>query len=81
LYPDQLKWENGAITTYGKHRVIPKAASTISTDLRGSMALVIGALLAEGESVVENVEMALRGYNKLEQKLNQLGVKIATIEE
>jgi UDP-N-acetylglucosamine 1-carboxyvinyltransferase len=76
LYPNQLKWEKGSITTYGKHRITPKAAHVTSTDLRGSMALVMAALLAEGETVVENVEMALRGYNKLEHKLNQLGVKI-----
>src|SRR5690606_21928289 len=79
LYPGQLRWEKGAITTFGKHRATSQSASTTSTDLRGSMALVIAALLAEGESVVENVEMALRGYNKLEHKLNQLGVKITTI--
>lgn len=79
LYPDQLKWEKGSITTQGKHRITPNAARVTSTDLRGSMALVMGALLAEGESVVENVEMALRGYNKLEQKLNQLGVEITTL--
>ncbi len=38
-----------------------------STDLRGSMALVLAALLAKGNSKVHNVEMALRGYNKLKK--------------
>lgn len=78
FYPEQLKWEKGAITTYGKYKVTPKNANAVSTDLRGSMALVIAALLAEGESTIENVEMALRGYNKLEEKLNKLGVTIKT---
>lgn len=78
FYPEQLKWEKGAITTFGKHKVTPKNANAVSTDLRGSMALVIAALLAEGESTIENVEMALRGYNKLEEKLNKLGVTIKT---
>lgn len=78
FYPEQLKWEKGAITTFGKYKVTPKNANAVSTDLRGSMALVIAALLAEGESTIENVEMALRGYNKLEEKLNRLGVTIKT---
>lgn len=78
FYPEQLKWEKGAITTFGKYKVTPKNANAVSTDLRGSMALVIAALLTEGESTIENVEMALRGYNKLEEKLNKLGVTIKT---
>lgn len=78
FYPEQLKWEKGAITTFGEYKVTPKNANAVSTDLRGSMALVIAALLAEGESTIENVEMALRGYNKLEEKLNKLGVTIKT---
>ena len=43
------------------------------------MALVIAALLADGESVIENVEMALRGYNNLEKKLKDLGVTIEIV--
>lgn len=78
FYPEQLKWEKGAITTFGQYGVIPNNANAVSTDLRGSMALVIAALLAKGESTIENVEMALRGYNKLEEKLNKLGVTIKT---
>jgi UDP-N-acetylglucosamine 1-carboxyvinyltransferase len=40
------------------------------------MALVLGALLAEGESTIKKVEMALRGYNNLQEKLQKLGVEI-----
>ncbi|MFD2036803.1 UDP-N-acetylglucosamine 1-carboxyvinyltransferase [Belliella marina] len=76
LYPNMLKWEKGAITTFGKHNISPNASKVESTDLRGSMALVIGALLSPGETEISNVEMALRGYNKLEQKLSKLGVRI-----
>lgn len=78
FYPNQLKWEKGAITTFGKNNVVPSNAEATSTDLRGSMALVIAALLAEGESTIDNVEMALRGYNKLESKLAKLGIQIKT---
>lgn len=80
FYPEQLEWRKGAITTFGRKNVSPKCAEAISTDLRGSMALVIAALLADGESTIKNVEMALRGYNKLEQKLGKLGVNIDTFK-
>jgi UDP-N-acetylglucosamine 1-carboxyvinyltransferase len=40
------------------------------------MAVVIAALLAEGDSTINQVEMALRGYNNLEQKLKGLNVSI-----
>ncbi|WP_418637614.1 UDP-N-acetylglucosamine 1-carboxyvinyltransferase [Winogradskyella sp.] len=81
FYPEQLEWEKGAITTFGTNKIKPKSAIAISTDLRGSMALVIAALLTEGESRIENVEMALRGYNKLESKLASLGVIISTTKK
>lgn len=81
LYPQQISWITGAITTSGKHGVLPKNAEVLSTDLRGSMALVIGALLGEGISTIYNVEMALRGYNKLEEKLKKLGIIIQVQKE
>ncbi|MCD0486869.1 UDP-N-acetylglucosamine 1-carboxyvinyltransferase [Pedobacter sp. MC2016-14] len=74
FYQNGLKWETGAITTFGNSEVL--AAEATSTDLRGSMALVMAALLAKGESTIHNVEMALRGYNNLELKLKQLGINI-----
>ena len=76
FFPGQLKWERGLITTYGKRHNKPVATAAKSTDLRGSMAVVMAALLAQGTSNVSNVEMALRGYNKLEEKLATLGVSI-----
>lgn len=72
-YPQGLEWETGKITTRGPRA--PIAAVTESTDLRGSMALVIAALLADGTSRVKDVDMALRGYNDLDMKLAQLGVR------
>jgi UDP-N-acetylglucosamine 1-carboxyvinyltransferase len=45
-------------------------------DLRGGAALVIAGLMAEGFTVVENVEYIERGYEKFEDKLQQLGAAI-----
>lgn len=56
-------------------RATLQAANTISTDLRGSMALIMAAICAEGTSNVADVELALRGYNNLAGKLERLGIK------
>ncbi len=74
FYPLGLQWKPGSITTYGNKKL--QGAEANSTDLRGSMALVLAALLAKGTSKVHNVEMALRGYNNLKSKLQSLGISI-----
>jgi len=51
-----------------------KGANARSTDLRGSMALIMAAICAEGTSHISDVELALRGYNNLASKLENLGV-------
>ena len=73
-----METEPGKITTRGPGTF--KAGEVTSTDLRGSMALVMAALCAEGTSTVNDVEMALRGYNNLAKKLSSLGIDI-TIQE
>ena len=40
------------------------------------MALVMAALCADGRSVIDDVQMALRGYNNLQRKLAELGIHI-----
>lgn len=62
----------GRITIRGKAKL--KGATAKSTDLRGSMALIMAAICAEGDSCVEGIELALRGYNELPKKLAALGV-------
>jgi len=69
-----LDAETGKITIGGPARFVPGVVD--STDLRGSMAVVIAALCADGQSEIHNVHMALRGYDNLEGKLRNLGVDI-----
>ena len=52
-----------------------------STDLRGSMALVLAALRAPGVSRIDRVDLALRGYDDLQAKLAGLGVPIEVADE
>ena len=50
-------------------------------DLRAGAALVLGALAAEGESVVQGVEHIDRGYEAMELRLQSLGGHVVRIEE
>lgn len=49
-------------------------------DLRGGAALVIAALMAPGQSVIENSEILSRGYEDMPQKLRSLGADIYEIK-
>lgn len=51
-------------------------AEVTATDLRGSMALLIAALCAGGESRLNRFDLALRGYDNLLGKLEALGVAV-----
>lgn len=51
-------------------------AQLMATDLRASASLVIAALAADGESVLERIYHLDRGYDRMEKKLNSLGAQI-----
>jgi UDP-N-acetylglucosamine 1-carboxyvinyltransferase len=55
------------------------AAPVMATDLRASASLVLAALVAEGETVVERIYHIDRGYECIEEKLQQLGAKIRRV--
>ncbi|MDH5653630.1 MAG: UDP-N-acetylglucosamine 1-carboxyvinyltransferase [Gammaproteobacteria bacterium] len=52
------------------------AAPVMATDLRASASLVLAGLVAEGETVVERIYHIDRGYQLIEEKLQQLGAHI-----
>jgi UDP-N-acetylglucosamine 1-carboxyvinyltransferase len=52
-------------------------ARVMATDLRASASLVIAGLVAEGETVIDRVYHLDRGYEAMEQKLSELGARIA----
>jgi UDP-N-acetylglucosamine 1-carboxyvinyltransferase len=51
-------------------------AGVIASDLRASASLVLGALVAKGETVIDRVYHIDRGYEKIEAKLAQAGANI-----
>jgi UDP-N-acetylglucosamine 1-carboxyvinyltransferase len=54
-------------------------ASVLASDLRASASLVLAALVARGETVIDRVYHIDRGYEKIEQKLAQVGAQIKRI--
>jgi UDP-N-acetylglucosamine 1-carboxyvinyltransferase len=55
------------------------AAPVMATDLRASASLVLAGLSAEGETVVDRIYHVDRGYERIEEKLRQLGASIRRI--
>jgi UDP-N-acetylglucosamine 1-carboxyvinyltransferase len=55
-------------------------AEVKATDLRAGASLVIAGLAAEGETVIDNVEHILRGYEGIVEKLKDVGADIEIIE-
>ena len=56
-----------------------QAAPVMATDLRASASLVLAALVAEGESVIHRVYHVDRGYERIEEKLSDLGAVIRRV--
>ena len=52
------------------------AAPVMATDLRASASLVLAGLAADGETMVDRVYHVDRGYERIEEKLGQLGASI-----
>ena len=71
---------NGNIATIrGKSSL--RGQNITATDLRASAALVLGGLIAKGQTTIGNAFQLLRGYENLPQKLQQLGADIKLSEE
>ena len=56
-----------------------KGAPVMATDLRASASLVIAALVAEGDTMIDRIYHIDRGYECIEEKLQLLGAKIRRV--
>jgi UDP-N-acetylglucosamine 1-carboxyvinyltransferase len=56
-------------------------APVMATDLRASVSLVLAALVAEGESVINRVYHLDRGYERIEEKLAACGADIERLKD
>lgn len=69
--------ENTATVRGGKKLT---GATVMSTDLRGSVAMVMAGLVADGETHVLRIYHLDRGYERLENKLTSLGADIERVK-
>jgi UDP-N-acetylglucosamine 1-carboxyvinyltransferase len=73
----RISLDGQAATIEGVDRL--RGAPVMATDLRASVSLVIAALAAEGETVVNRVYHLDRGFERLEDKLNACGGMVERI--
>jgi len=55
------------------------AAAVLASDLRASASLVLAALVADGETIIDRVYHIDRGYEHIEEKLKAVGAKIRRV--
>jgi UDP-N-acetylglucosamine 1-carboxyvinyltransferase len=56
-----------------------QGATVMATDLRASASLVIAGLVAQGETLIERIYHLDRGYERIEEKLGDLGAQVQRI--
>ena len=71
---------NGHTATVSGQTVL-SGTDVMATDLRASSALVLAALIAEGETNIHRIYHLDRGYDALEKKLEGVGAKIQRLKE
>ncbi len=50
-------------------------------DIRGAVALVLAGMAADGVTEIHGIEQIDRGYERIEEKLNQIGARISRVGE
>ncbi|MCY3836241.1 MAG: UDP-N-acetylglucosamine 1-carboxyvinyltransferase [Anaerolineaceae bacterium] len=86
FFTDRLMRMGARITLCDPHRALvqgPAALKAVgmitSPDIRAGMALVLGALAADGVTRIANIQQIDRGYEKVEEKLTALGADIRRV--
>ncbi|NCB49965.1 MAG: UDP-N-acetylglucosamine 1-carboxyvinyltransferase [Alphaproteobacteria bacterium] len=86
MHVPELKRMGANITIHGKSSAIVRGSQHLSgapvmaTDLRGSVALVLAALAARGETTISRIYHLDRGYDALEDKLRSCGAEIKRVK-
>jgi len=85
FFVDKLVSMGARIILCDPHRAVVSGPSRLygyrmeSPDIRAGMALVPAALAADGESVIGNVGQIDRGYERIDERLRQLGASIERV--
>jgi len=72
-----LRLEGNTVISKGVKQLA--GAPVMATDLRASASLVLAGLVASGETVVDRIYHIDRGYENIEEKLQQLGARIRRV--
>ena len=92
IYPDrfihaaELLRMGAQVRREGPHAIIQgparlSGAPVMASDLRASAALLLAALVAQGETEIRRVYHIDRGYERIEEKLNGLGASVKRVSE
>lgn len=86
-YTEALNRMGANITMMDPHRVLVRGATKLvgrrleSPDLRAGLAFVIAGAIARGRSEIHNVYNIDRGYERIEDRLSQIGMQIARVTD
>jgi UDP-N-acetylglucosamine 1-carboxyvinyltransferase len=84
MHVQELRRLGAAIEVEGNTAIIRgverlEGATVMATDLRASASLVIAGLVARGTTTVDRIYHLDRGYERIEEKLGQLGARVQRV--
>jgi UDP-N-acetylglucosamine 1-carboxyvinyltransferase len=84
LHASEMVRMGANISVEGRRAVVHgpttlSGTNVIASDLRASASLVLAALVASGETVIDRVYHIDRGYERIEEKLNSVGARIRRV--
>jgi UDP-N-acetylglucosamine 1-carboxyvinyltransferase len=86
FYIDKLNKMGANIILCDPHRIIINGPTKLyghkieSPDIRAGIALIIAALIAKGKTEIDNIYQVDRGYEKIEERLREIGAEITRIQ-
>jgi UDP-N-acetylglucosamine 1-carboxyvinyltransferase len=87
FFTDKLVNMGAAITICDPHRAIVlgprrlRSSRVESPDIRAGMAMLIAALCADGVTEIANIRQIDRGYERIDERLRDLGARITRLED
>ncbi len=87
FFTDKLQLMGAAITICDPHRAIVVGPRRLrgerveSPDIRAGMAMLIAALCADGVTEIGNVRQIDRGYERIDERLRELGARIKRVDD
>jgi UDP-N-acetylglucosamine 1-carboxyvinyltransferase len=87
FFVDKLISMGARIVLCDPHRAVIAGPSPLrgieveSPDIRAGMAMLLAALAAEGDSTIHNVGQIERGYERIDERLRDLGAQIERLDD